>query len=323
MTSHRMRETPAQPITAEALVLALHALHGIGDSTIQSVRRGLAIHRMQPSEVPLLSAAHLEERFGLSPKHAAIVAGDLGKALPGAVELLRRLRGCGISVLTADDAAYPQALLRTMERPPAVLYGAGSLTVLDLPMAAVLTSNGASQEARRAASDAINIAIERGCIPVTGHNRREYQEIALAARRRDVPTCYVLDRGVMTVPGVVHGEGLFAAARIWRRSDSAAADLVVSPFHPTMSAVPGSNRRRDEIVAGLAQVILVTYIREGGTMHRVVAQSAASGTPVVWTGPAPIPDFLTAHVTAAMVPEELAASSLWNDAIVSAGRNHT
>ncbi len=319
MTSHRLRETPAEPVTVDELVLALHELPGVGDSAIDATLRGAAIHRMRPSDVPGLTASQLEELFALKPKQAAIIARGLGSALPRARELVRRMRGSSITVLTSEHAAYPQRLVRTMERPPTVLYGSGNLDALGSAMVAVLTSNGAPREAREAATAALAVAVEGGFVPVTGHNRPEYQDVALAARRRDVPTCYVLDRGILTVPGVAHGEGLFPAARIWRRSDDSPGDLALSALHPTMPATPGSNRRRDEIVAGLAAVILIAHIRQGGTMHRIVERSAASGIPVLWTRAEAPPTFLSDCIADSCEPDALRTSSAWLRAMHQAG----
>jgi hypothetical protein len=109
---------------------------------------------------------------------------------------------------------------------------------------------------------------------------------------------------MLTVSGVRHGTALFPAARIWQQPNVGAEDLMLSALPPTMPAVPGSNRRRDEIVAGIAAAVITAHIRQGGTMHRLIEHVVEASVPLAWLSAQDPPPFV-----AALNPARLTASA--------------
>jgi DNA processing protein len=244
---------------------------------------------MTAEDVFGMEAKGLAMAFALRPAQADRVARGLSSGRARAEDTARRLHALGITMMTTADAAYPARLLSTAEHPPAALYCRGDTHILYRPLVALANSNGASPDQIALAGEAVRVALLHGFVPVTGHNRAEYQGAALIACRSGAPVCYVLDRGILTVAAVHHGAGLFPSARIWQKPQDARHDLVLSSFAPRMPAAPGSNRRRDEIIVHTADAVVATHVRPGGTMQSLIARAASAGTPVAWLGPAPLP----------------------------------
>lgn len=282
-------------VTVESLVVALQSIRGVGDAAIEAILRGIATQNVAPADVVAMDPTHLQRRFGLAQAQANRIADGLPSVGRHAEELVRQLRHSDVAILTIGDAAYPQRLAAALDHPPAAIYCHGNAAMLRRPMIAVANSNGASREARDAAIAALGAAIECGFAVVTGHNRPEYQDAALAAYRRGASCCYVLDRGILTVGAATSGSGLFPGARIWRDPGAPGSDLVLSGCAATMPAVTGSNQRRDAIILGLASVAIATHVRPGGTMERLLTRAAQVGTRIAWIGPGQPPTSLRAQ----------------------------
>jgi len=265
--------------------MAAHSVRGVGSATLASLLRGMAIQRVSPADVSCLTAGDLRARFGIPHREASGIAAALRAPRLDLVAMSERLHRAGGSVVTLLDAAYPARLTRWMSPSPPVLYLRGDAALLNSPLIAVANSNGASASAVRATDAAVSQALDAGFTPVTGHNRPEYQQAALVARRRGAPVCYVLDRGLVTVLENRDDTALFHAARIWP-SGSRTNDLVLSTCPPLLSGAVGTNRLRDATVMALATAIVAAHVRPGGRMASLLEQAIRSGRPVAWLGEA-------------------------------------
>jgi len=254
----------------------------------------MAVQHLRNEDLLALSEHELQCRLNVHAEQARCLAAALRQPAGDLSDLRARLERGGVSLLTSLDAAYPPALLKWMEDPPAVLYLSGDAALLRRPLIAVANSNHTPAAATALVETALSRALELGFVPVTGHNRAEYQHAALVARRRGYPACYVLDRGVLAVLGNGPTEPPFSAARIWPHVEGC-DDLILSPFAPDTPGVPGSNKLRDRIILALATCIVVSYVRQAGNMAAMLDELGASGKSILWVGDDNAPLALSRH----------------------------
>jgi len=270
-------------MTLEELVVLAHTARGVGASTLTTLLHGLQSQCMVPDDLLRLSYREIQERFGLSTHAAGGLAHALARKRHAARHLLERLAALDVTIITCLDAAYPQALIETMRDPPPVLYARGDVSLLRRRLICLANSHGCPADRSRIAEQALERAVEAGFVPVTGHNRPEYQLPALVARRRAVPVCYVLDRGLLEVGQSKEPLPPFRAARIWSQS-AEQRDLVISPFAPSAPYVPGSNRQRDGVIVGLATCVLASYLRPDGNMAALLTHAGRARKRIGWLG---------------------------------------
>jgi predicted Rossmann fold nucleotide-binding protein DprA/Smf involved in DNA uptake len=273
-----------EPMDAMEFILLLMEVPGIGDRTLAAILRRNAVARRSPEQFLHLSPAQWVEEYGMRRGAAARLASAARARRVEAEETARKLRRTGVSVLTLLDATYPARLLNELDDPPPVLFVYGNRSLLAAPLFAVANSNGASESALAASDSAASAALERGWFPVTGHNRVAYQRPALAAERSGRSVCYVLDRGLLEAFGGDLSRELFPAAHIWSTAYDPERDLTLSAFGLRDHGIAANNRRRDEIVFALADLIFAGEVRAGGQMERICLRALSQGKPVLLVG---------------------------------------
>ncbi len=65
----------------------------------------------------------------------------------------------------------------------------------------IAVSNGADNATLKRMEAMATVLVQRGCVPVTGHDRTPYKRLALAAQRQNRPVIYVMDRGLRDAIG--------------------------------------------------------------------------------------------------------------------------
>lgn len=262
------------------LVLLLMDTPGVGSRCVASVLRRVAVLRTPAEAVIHAPLNVMVEEYGLSRTQAGNFTAAVKQRRPAVREMERWLNRNGVAVVTLADASYPQRLLNRMETPPPVLFLYGEAGLLDATLFAVANSNGTPEDVLMAYDRAAWDASKDGLVLVTGHNRLEYQRPALAVRRNGGPVCTVLDRGL------VHGFGgdltrpLFAAARIWSCVFDVRRELAITPFALHDHGIGANNRKRDELVFSLADIIYAGFLRRGGRMEHYCTQAASGGAVV-------------------------------------------
>lgn len=228
-----------------------------------------------PSE--LISAL---QSIGLAKRHVEFISANLSPLLSECEELESRLSELGIGILTPWDTGYPLGLKTYDDSPPPVLYAYGRTDLLHERKFAIVNSNSASASSLEQSARMAEMLIGEGLIPVTGHNRHQYQLVALAAKRLDSPVVIVLDRGIISAfKGRLEWE-LFAGARIWDPQFAHDRDLVISQFRLGDGWIGDSSRRRDRTVLGLADVIVAVEVRPGGVMEQECLHALSTGREV-------------------------------------------
>ena len=183
----------------------------------------------------------------------------------------------GIAVVPYDDPAYPPEL-RTLQHPPPVLYAAGNLSLLRRPAVAVVGSRRCSSYGRWAARTLARGLSRRGVCVVSGMAFGIDAAAHEGALEGDGGTLAVLGGG----PERSSPASLVHLYRRLRRDQ-----LVLSEFAPGTRPRPEFFPRRNRIVAGLSQgVVVVEAARRSGAL--ITAHLALETGKEVFAVPGPI-----------------------------------
>lgn len=198
--------------------------------------------------------------------------------------LEQRAEAAGAHVLLATDAEYPARLRDRLKPPPAVVATLGEAAVLDLPTLAVLNSRAIDERVVHASAAAVQAAIAQGFTVVSGGMKASHRISAVAARAAAAPRAVVLDRGLFATFGADVARDPFGFGP-GRGPLDGRRTYVVSPFRLGDHAVAHNGKRRDELIAALADVILVVHARPGGIIEHVCLEALDRGQVVLsWYG---------------------------------------
>jgi DNA processing protein len=206
--------------------------------------------------------------YKLSARSAEYIAENAATLRADSADLLERVTGLGIHVITVRDNAYPTSLKAYHLHLPPVIYAYGNLHLLQERRFAVINSATISVRGSAAASEIADILIEEGLALVTGHNNAPYQLALLTAKRKHAPVVLVLDRGIISA---FHGQldwQPVATARIWDPQFDPDRDLVVSQFRLGDPWIGENSRLRDRMVFGLSDFVIAGEVRPGGVMEK-------------------------------------------------------
>ncbi len=196
----------------------------------------------------------------------------------------QRLAAAGADAVLHGETGYPRRLAERLASPPAIVALLGQRDVLAQPTLAVLNSRAVDERVVRASHAAVHAAIDQGFTVVSGGMKASHRIAAVAARAAAAPRVVVLDRGLFATFGARTDSDPFGFGP--RRGPlDARRTLVVSPFRLGDHAAAHNGRRRDEIVAALADVVLVVHARPGGIIERVALAALDRGQSVLsWYG---------------------------------------
>ena len=145
----------------------------------------------------------------------------------------------------------------------------------------IAVSNGADNATLKRMEAMATVLVQRGCVPVTGHDRTPYKRLALAAQRQNRPVIYVMDRGLRDALGPAFDRPPFAEARIRETVFDTGRDLALSPFRLDDHAIGANLRRRDRMLYALADLIIALDVRAGGGMAAECLRAHEQGR-MVW-----------------------------------------
>ena len=260
------------PRAAATLCEQQDALLSRADEMARTVRQH-SLHVLTPQ-----SPAYPDrlERFDDSPPPIVYALGNLGLLLP---------------LPASPESAAPPARKQAVK--PAASYRAdadnseqvsGSQTPASTraPFTfSIAVSNGADNATLKRMEAMATILAQRGCVPVTGHDRTPYKRLALAAQRQNRPVIYVLDRGLRDALGPDFDRPPFAEARIRETVFDTNRDLALSPFRLDDHAIGANLRRRDRMLYALADLVIALDVRAGGGMAAECLRAHEQGR-MVW-----------------------------------------
>ena len=224
------------PITLERLLTALGGANGI-----------LEVARGRTGVDDLRAASRDPDRPGhtMTPSTAESLAVTARRS----DVVLESMRQAGVSVLTLDDAGYP-GRLRQIELPPRVLFVRGSMRSLEAGSSVAVVGTRRPTDAGRRTAAKIAAALSRaGSLVVSG----------LAVGIDGAAHAAVVAEGRLTVAVIGGGhDRLFP--RVHDRLAAAIVDgggAVVSEHAPGTSPTRGTFPRRNRVISGLADAVIV------------------------------------------------------------------
>ena len=198
--------------------------------------------------------------------------------------LLDRLAAAPGHVLFVGEEGYPAALAERLAPPPAAVYAIGDVGLLTHPSLAVLSSRTITEQSVAATLAVVQAAAAQGFTVVSGGMKTSYRIAAVAGRAAEAPRAIVLDRGIFAAFGAHLEQDRFGFGP-GRGTLHPDRTLVLSPFRLMNHAAPHNGRRRDEVVAALADVIVAVHVRPGGEIERVCLAALDRGQCVLsWYG---------------------------------------
>ena len=221
----------------------------------------------------------LLSRFGSAENALREIAGK--KQLPSpewAEEERERAAAFGAEILTDDDPRYPQALLELKDAPP-VLYAKGRLDLLNhRPAVAVVGTRNATIVGRKLTSRIAYELTENDTLVVSGMARgidAAAHKGAMYAKQQKGPTIAVLGTGI---------DKIYPAENENLYRQISEQGLLLSEYPMGTLPQSGNFPRRNRLVAGLAQAVLVAEAtRKSGSL--ITAHLAADGGRTVFAVP--------------------------------------
>lgn len=232
-------------MSSPALWVWLSAIKGLPQTALVPLLERFG----SPTEIYSASLNEIEEVLGSSEK------ADLfrNKSLAEADRILGQCATLGISVITYQDASYPDRL-RNIPDPPAVLYVKGRLPAFDLyPAIAVVGTRNPSAYGLYAAKKISGELADTGVIIVSGMALGCDSAAHSGALHAGRPTVAVLGSG----PDVCYP----AESRLIY-SDIPVHGAIVSEYPPGTAPTKFSFPRRNRIISGLSNGVLVAEAPE-------------------------------------------------------------
>lgn len=178
------------------------------------------------------------------------------------VDLLEKLSQENIHLLTVQDGKYPQLLksvLAPNQRPP-VLFYTGDLHILDLITIAIIGSRNAEEASLAFTRCVAQYLAEQGANVISGNARGVDRAAFEGATSTYGCTTVVLPEGILrlSAPQMRELQPRIEAGNV----------LVLSQFHPRASWTVSRAMERNNVVTGLAQVVIVAQSNiQGGTWN--------------------------------------------------------
>jgi len=200
-----------------------------------------------------------------------------------AQELAERMTASGIAVWLTNDDDYPFRWRERLEIYPPLVFALGSPSALAGPTVAVLNSRNLPERAVTATIRIAQAAAVQGLAVVSGGMKATHR-IAAVLGRAAPARVVVLDRGLFAAFGRHLDRDPFGLGP-GRAVLDAERTLVLSPFRLRDHAVAHNGRRRDELVAALADVVVAASTRPGGEIERICFAALDRGQCVLsWQG---------------------------------------
>lgn len=267
-------------VSRRTLVVALSLTPGIGGATVTRVLTRNDLLGRTIKEFLALGVEALKEEYRFTNKAANEWAPKVKERVDGAEELLKRLSGYDIEIVSAADAHYPRRIEAMDPDPPGVLFLYGNAKLIDGRTFCVMSSRKSPEDALNLIEKSVEEGVLDGRILVSGHDTPEYQRAAVVPLRWGAPRILVLDQGFFQVFGPELNDEPFRAARLWRYKFDPKTDLAVTWVSPDGLYHPNSNRMRDKLVAALSHQLDFVCVAPGGNMERLAKLALRAGRQV-------------------------------------------
>lgn len=231
-----------------------------------------------------LSPAILSAECRLPAAAVARFAADRAGFEAHCHQLVVHLETVRAQVRHPADPHYPAHWRRVADPPPPVVFLYGSDHVLSAPTLTVLSSRAVTAATVTATVRIVQRAASEGFTVVTGGMKSTHRIAAVAARSAGARRAVVLDRGLFATFGVRWNRDPFGFAPGQAGFDSDRS-LVLSSFRLNDHAAPRNGRRRDQLMAALADIVIAVNARAGGEIERTCLRALDHGQCVLsWQG---------------------------------------
>jgi DNA processing protein len=226
----------------------------------------------QPGLLLGLSAEDLAKRLGLAEAEAERIVELLARGGTLALEL-EHLAASGIWCVTRIDEAYPARLRNSLKhQAPAVLFGAGDLTILQRPAIAIVGSRNLDERGISFA-ERLGSLCARCSVAVVSGGARGTDRIAMQA---------ALDAGGHAVGVLTDNLAKSIRQPDVREFVSSGRLVVLTPYRPDNGFSIGAAMGRNKIVYGAADyaVIVSSEYQKGGTWAGAIEALRTDWCPV-------------------------------------------
>jgi DNA processing protein len=163
-------------------------------------------------------------------------------------EIIFNSHRCNSEIITFDDDAYPQ-LLKQIYDPPLVIFVQGNKVLLNKNQLAIVGSRSASINGREIAFDMAQQLVNRGLVITSGLALGIDAAAHKGALTSPASTIAVVATGLDKVYPARHRE---LVANIIKQDGA-----IISEFFPGTSPKPGHFPKRNRIISGLSEGVLV------------------------------------------------------------------
>lgn len=258
----------------------LSELPGVGERTLIRVLEAARRRRQSLHEALSLPGTTWREEFGLPRAAVARLTERYHQHHALCRATLHQLVETDVAMYRPGEGRFPARWARHPAVCPPLVYQHGNPAVLEAPTLAVLSSRDVTERSVLATVQIIRAAARDGFTLVTGGMKATHRIASVSGRATGARRCIVLDRGILSALGKHLGRDPFGFRPGKARFDAMGC-LVLSSFRPNDHASPRSGRRRDELIAGLADLIVAAHARPGGEIERVCLLALDRGQPVL------------------------------------------
>lgn len=271
---------------AVALLTAAE-LPWVGERRLQHLREVAARRQLDVGALAELPLSTLRGEFGLPWAAIRRLRDERAHHQARCAALAATLAAAGAGICALGGADYPPGWVRHGDPPPPLAYLHGNRELLRRPVVALLYSRLVDQGTVTATLRITRMIAAAGCAVAMGGMKTPYRVAAATARSLGAARIIVLDRGLLAAFGGHLDRDPFGLGPR-RAAFDASRSLVMTPFRPDDHAVPRSGRRRDALIAALADLVIAVHARSGGEVEQVCVRALARGQRVaVWQAHSP------------------------------------
>lgn len=265
-----------------AALMAAAELPQVGERRLQRLREAAARSCQPLTCLADLPAAALRTDFALPWAAIRRLHDERPHHEARCAALAAALGAAGVRLCALGEAGYPRGWARHGDPPPPLAYLHGAAALLHRPIVALLHSRLVDDTTVTATLRLTRAIAATGCGIAIGGMKTANRVAAAAARSSDAARLVVLDRGLLSAfAGALDRDPFGLGPR--RAPFDASRTLVLTPFRPEDHAVPRSGRRRDALIAALADLVIAVRARPGGEIEQLCRRALARGQRVaVW-----------------------------------------
>ena len=265
-------------------LIALSELPRVGERTLVRIQQLADWNGLPLAAILHLPPERLVEEYRVPHQAVRRLTEQGDRHLAGCRHILATLQEAQAQLSWPGDQVYPRRLSERAGQAPPLLYLYGNVDTLGERTLGVLNSRNVTEHSVTATLQVARRAAADGFTLITGGMKTTHRIAAVATRATGSRRAVVLDRGLFAAFGNDLSRDPFGFGPQQSRFDRRTS-LAVSPFRPYDHATPRNGRRRDEIIAALAELVVAVSAQPGGEIERICLHALDRGQCVLsWQG---------------------------------------